>query len=467
YRIQGTFLSDFPVDAEGTMLGQAAVLDQRIRVAVAVRQGRFRLGTEWDLLTGQLAGDLWDIPGEVDDRHRHKRAVITPDGFVPRRFAVRLDSDLGQLEAGLVTSHWGLGMLANDGDQDLLFGRTDFGDRVLRLRGTTRPFAKAEGFPGREHVYLTAAADMVLADDMAQIADGQIATQAILSVLYRPPDARRLGVYLVHRHQDELADDRSSDLMVIDGFGVLPVALGATGWTLELAVEAAGVLGRTDRSLSYNERQELEVRAAGVAARATFRSQGDALQVHVRGGWASGDKNPDDAFLENFTFDRDFDVGLILFDQVLGGIDAAAHALLVDPEHSGAPPDGVDSLATEGAFRRAMYVQPVVQVVPFRWLDLRGGLMFAGSSAPVQHPFYSFRAGGMARNHHDFAPNGGLLGSELDWAVRVGGQLPWGGERAPSLALRVQGGHLFLGGALQGGTGDIVHQVLISGLVGW
>jgi len=467
YRIQGTFLSDFPVDAEGTTIGQGAVLDQRFRVALAVEQGRFRLGTEWDLLTGQLAGDLWDIPGDVDDRHREKFAVITADGFIPRRFSARVNGRIGQLEAGLVTSHWGLGMMANDGDHEPLFGRTDFGDRVVRLRGTTRPFAKAEGFPGREHVYLTAAADMVLADDMAQIADGQIATQAILSVLYRPEDARRLGVYLVHRHQDELAQDRSSDLMVIDGYGVLPIALGKTGWSVELAVEAAGVLGRTDRSLSYNERSELEVRAAGVTARATFRSQGEALQVHLRGGWASGDNNPDDGRTSSFTFDRDFDVGLILFDQVMGGVNAAAHALLVDPEHGGVAPDGVDTLATEGAFQNAMYVQPAVQVAPFSWLDLRGGLMFAGASAPVAHPFYTFREGGSTRNHHNLAPSGGLLGSELDWAVRVGGQLPWGGERAPSLRLRVQGGHLFLGGALQGGSGDIIHQVMISGLVGW
>jgi hypothetical protein len=57
YRIQGSFLSDFPVDAEGTMIGQSAVLDQRIRFRFDLQVRMFRISTEWDLMTGQLVGD--------------------------------------------------------------------------------------------------------------------------------------------------------------------------------------------------------------------------------------------------------------------------------------------------------------------------------------------------------------------------------------------------------------------------
>ena len=44
-----------------------------------------------------------------------------------------------QVELGLVSSAWGLGMVANDGRTDPLFGRADFGDRTLRLRATHMP----------------------------------------------------------------------------------------------------------------------------------------------------------------------------------------------------------------------------------------------------------------------------------------------------------------------------------------
>lgn len=36
------------------------------------------------------------------------------------------------------------------------------------------------------------------------------------------------------------------------------------------------------------------------------------------GGFASGDQNPYDARLQNFRFDANYKVGLVLFDQVLG-----------------------------------------------------------------------------------------------------------------------------------------------------
>ena len=55
--------SDFVVNADGATLGQSFVLDQRARLGLAVEGGGFGLATEWDLFTGQLAGDPWDVPG--------------------------------------------------------------------------------------------------------------------------------------------------------------------------------------------------------------------------------------------------------------------------------------------------------------------------------------------------------------------------------------------------------------------
>jgi hypothetical protein len=85
YRIQGTARSDFAVDADGNTVGQPWSLDQRIRLGVALQLKSLTIGTEWDLLSGQMAGPLWDLPADIDARHRGEYAVITPRGFVPRR----------------------------------------------------------------------------------------------------------------------------------------------------------------------------------------------------------------------------------------------------------------------------------------------------------------------------------------------------------------------------------------------
>jgi len=473
YRIQGSFLTDFPVDAEGTTLGQGAVLDQRLRFRLDLAGVNFKFGVEWDLFSGQMAGDLWGIPGSIDARHREKYAVLTADGFVPRRAAARFSGRWATVEVGLVTSHWGLGMVANDGNRDTFFGRNDFGDRVVRLRGTFKPFgapwhAQKEPHRLRDKVLLTGGVDWVLDDDVATFTEQQLAFQGLLSLLYADADGKRLGIYTVYRHQRELEYDRQTNVVVIDGYGDLPLALGASGWSARLAAEVAVILGTTDRTLTYGERTTLGVASAGLTGIASLRAPGERFQFHLRAGYASGDPNADDEVTNDFTFDRDFDVGMVLFDQLHGGIAAANHVLLSDPDHGGQPPDGVDGLVTEGAFRRAVFAQPIFQVTPCSWFDAKVGVLLSVASTPVRHSFYSFRAGGTPRNHHDEEPTGSALGAELDWSVKFGGPLPFGGEMAPRLEAQIQGGHLFLGRALAASGGsEPIHYLLATGRIRW
>jgi len=469
YRLQGNFLSDFPVDAEGTSIGQSAVLDQRLRFHLALAGTDFKFGVEWDLLSGQIAGDLWDIPGGVDARHRQKYAAITADGFVPRRAAALFSGTWATVEVGLVTSHWGLGMVANDGAHDPFFGRNDFGDRVVRLRGTFKPFyARKEVHPARDRFMLTGGVDWVIDDDAATFTEHQLAFQGLISALYADASGKRLGLYAVYRHQRELDDERRTNVVVIDGYGDLPLVLGESGWNARLALEAAVILGTTDRSLSYAERHTLGVAQLGITGIASLKAPGERLKFHLRGGYASGDGNSDDEVAQDFTFDRDFDVGMVLFDQLHGGIAAANHVLLSDPDHGGRPPDGVDGLVTEGAFRRGVFVQPILQASPCSWFDASVGVLLGVASTPVRHSFYSFRAGGTPRNHHDEEPQGSALGAELDWSFRFGGPLPFGGDMAPRVEAQIQGGHLFLGNALAAADGsEPVHYLLATGRIRW
>jgi hypothetical protein len=158
----------------------------------------------------------------------------------------------------------------------------------------------------------------------------------------------------------------------------------------------------------------------------------------------------------------------VLFDHVQGGVEAATHALVTDPENTGYAPDGAEVLATEGSFRRGVFLQPIVTVAPAPWWRPRPRRDETPATAPVRHPFYAFRAGGSDRNHHNVTPSSRYLGTEIDWAVRLGGELPVPTEEKPRVEALIQGGHAILGGALRSGEEEeVVHHLLLTGRFRW
>ncbi len=218
-RWSGRQVTDFPVDPDGNTLGQDWALDQRLRTGLALHNDKVRLATEWDLFTGQLAGDPWDIPIIEDARRRDRMGVLHRQSFSARRASIQANLPGAQLEAGLVTSHWGLGMLANDGAHDPWFGETEFGDRLIRLRMSTRP---AKDSP----VSISSAYDRVVEDDMARWADYQWVSQGVMALLYADDSDRKIGMECVRRNQKEMIEKRNTQGGVVDFYGYLGWSVG-------------------------------------------------------------------------------------------------------------------------------------------------------------------------------------------------------------------------------------------------
>ncbi|MCO4747335.1 MAG: hypothetical protein KC912_21225 [Proteobacteria bacterium] len=453
--------TDFAVDAEGTTIGQGVHLDQRLRVGLT-HTGMIRhFETEWDLFTGQLAGDVWDIEQSGDERRRDVYGATQLKGFQPRKLSYGGYVGNASIDVGLMTSNWGMGLLANDGNTPPLFGREDFGDRVMRVQVSLLPFKDKLG--SAAPTYLVFAFDTVYNDDLANIWEGQLANQLIAAVLHDPgEDELTWGAYGVFRNQFEPGFTRSTQAGVVDGYGRLPVVLNDA---LALNVEAEGVtiVGRTSRAQSYASPQGLAVRAGAIVAKTELEHE--LFTVHLNGGYATGDGRPDDKHSLDFTADRDFGVGMVLFDEVMGGIEAGTHALLTDPQYSGQAPDGVELVANEGAWRRSTFVQPAVTVRPIDQLEVRAGAVFARSTAPIAQPFYSFRAGGVPRNHLNQEVDGRAIGTELDWAIRF---QPLGEDAMEDWtikpSLEVQGGHALMSEAMGGGTVSLIQSAI---RIGW
>src|SRR5206468_770901 len=110
------------------------------------------------------------------------------------------------------------------------------------------------------------------------------------------------------------------------------------------------------------------------------------LEGEIEGGYASGDANPFDDQASNFSMNRDFKVGLVLFDEVMLFQTQNAARRLSDPNLTGAPPPGLDLLPTEGAVTNALYLKPTLRYKPsllggkFR---LVGSALFARAPDPV------------------------------------------------------------------------------------
>jgi len=451
--------TDFEVDADGTTIGQGAHLDQRLRVGASHKGFITHFETEWDLFTGQLAGDTWDIARSGDERRRDVHGALTLGGLQPRKLSVGGYVGNADVEIGLMTSHWGLGLVANDGDHQPLFGREDFGDRVLRAKVTMLPWKTRVGAAAPTFIVL--AVDTVFADDLALLSEGQVANQAVAAILHDPgEDATKWGLYGVFRNQLEPGMERATQAGVLDAFGSHPIELNDE-LTLTLAAESVGIMGRTSRAQSYNATDGLALRSGALVTKATLESP--RFDAHLNLGASSADGRPDDKRSLDFTADRDFGVGMVLFDEVMGGIDAGTHSLLTDPVYSGQAPDGVELVANEGAWRRAAYIQPAIAVRPIDQLELKVGMVSAISTGPIAQPFYSFRNGGVPRNHlnQDTAGKRGL-GNEINWALSLQPKSTEVMEEEWKVQprLEIQGGHAMLSEALGGGTVSLVQSAL-------
>ncbi len=440
-------LTDFAIDAHGNNLSHSRWVDSRVRFGSEFELFGNQAVAEFDVMSGQIAGDEW-IHGENDARRRS--ALSSRGNILPRKLAISGNSGIGSWQAGLVTSHWGLGMVANDGANDGWFGHSEFGDRVVRLRLTTTPIG--EGRAADLPIYLTVALDQVLSDDMADIIeDSSSATQLLGSALWKNSEMAA-GIYGVLRHQRELEADRVTNAGMVDMFFDVPVAT-VMGMSLQVSGEAAVIAGKTDRATTYSSRDMVNVLSGGGVGRVELASSDDRFTVRLQAGWASGDSNPDDDTTSDFSFDRDFEVGAVLFDQFMAGVEVGTLGLLSDPQYSGSPPDGVETITTEGAFRRARFEQVAIKAVPFASndnLELRAGLTRATATAPISQPFYTYREGGTARTHHNEITTGDALGMELDWALAYAIDGSGTGLSGAGVDLEVQGGHLFLSDDLAG-----------------
>ncbi len=487
YQLRGTSLRSFPLDPSTQVINDRAPNGRVTEDSLGLN----RFMNHWLRITPRLQVKKWlEIVGQMDvvtglvlgDLAHDSFADQTPldqyDGFKnvqPRWLYAQIDTGIGILRVGQQPSHWGMGILANDGDHASTFGDYRYGSIDERILFATKPGGKDSP------VTVLVAGDLVYRDANARLTRGDHAFQGVMGALYSHGD-NQIGVYGVYRHQTNDKTSGSSifpytdtiDAGVLDVTGKFAVPVAGQDAFAYGGFEAAAIFGSTNALRTAEQLQN--------GTKTTLRSYGGAIQVGVvhRGydgkpqdpneaalrapptaygdlvaqielGYASGDADPYDGTERRFVFDPNHKVGLLLFDQVMRWQTARAASAAQDPllANGSRPTPGVDLLPTNGGIAGAQYVNPTVIYRPMPWLDLKGGMLLAQATADVVDP-YRLATQGSATNYRGGDPKRHDLGLELDAGAE--GRFPL--DYGVVATLGLQTGVLFPGAALADVGGD-------------
>ncbi|MCB9598893.1 MAG: hypothetical protein H6720_00795 [Sandaracinus sp.] len=364
--------------------------------------GQNLFGTQWLRLTPRLAGRGVELVGQIDlfdgvvfgDRTvgvdtaelpRDEHDSFRAGGVDPRWLYLSWRSPVGLIRAGLQPSHWGLGLLANDGDHEVPFGDYRYGNRNIRLLFATRPFGADVPFN------VIVAGDLVYSDPIAQLRDDERAWQAVMAALYGDED-RGVGAYVVYRHQtsDALGGgpipaqiEEKLKVWIVDFFARWEFS-EPSGGKLFAGFEGAYFHGTANLARTTENPQQ-DVRQ-GMWAMQVGR-EGETVDAVLEGGWTSGDANPEDDTQRRSTMHPDHRIGLILFPELLAWSTARAANLARSDELVGRPSPGSDLLPTDGGVSGAAYLFNHYTIRPVEWLDLRAGWVWGRATTDVVDPY--------------------------------------------------------------------------------
>ena len=107
----------------------------------------------------------------------------------------------------------------------------------------------------------------------------------------------------------------------------------------------------------------------------------------------------------------DYQIGMVLFDQVMPMLTARSVDRIHDPELIQQAPASTRFLVNQGALRNARYIYPVIGYRPIEGLELKLAYLMAFSAAGAVDPFQSGINGG-----YNLGFDGGTNDLEEPWA---------------------------------------------------
>ena len=462
YQVRGVRQTDLPLtpspaDPSANSLGQKTAVRHWLRLSPRFdyRESVSVIG-QLDFPYGFFLGDRTQFVTSADEPMNEYH----PMRLDPRWLFVQVMTPVGLIRLGQQGSHWGTGILANDGNHPRLFGDYRGGSIAERILFATRPLG------ADSPLAVVLAGDLVYRDIQADLSDGDHAFQGMLAAVYGEHE-NEIGAQAAlrrQRHDDERGDVFSPfteklDVSVFDIFGKFATkspdgsgylfgeaeAAYITGSTNYVRTPELGALGEGEKIRTWGGMAKLGV--VHEASDGALR-WGDIV-VAVEWGYASGDADPNDGEQHRFNFEPNHKVGLVLFDHVMAWTTARSTDNAGDPTLVQRPNPGLQFYPSNGGVFSATYLYPTLVVRPKHWIDLKGALLVAQSTADFVDP-YRFGVFGAVDNPRGGDPKRHDLGVELDAGVEVRAALAY----AMTLQLGMQAGVLFPGHAFDDAYGN-------------
>lgn len=427
-RNQVGYVSPFTLDRFGNEYSEGGMTTGRIRWNPTLQIGKkIKLVGMIDAANGRWAPDGSDDPviQEIIDRG-HPPARANLKYVDPRELYLEARLSFGLIRLGQQAFTWGQGMLANNGNYvdrfgDMRFGDDGRGDIFERILFATKPFQYRTG--PIKHLAVAIGGDLVFRDEQVMLQRGDLAGQALLVVRWQDDKnpGNSLGAYAVYRNQ-KLASDH--DVYPNDGHlrvGVGDITGQGTKWIsdrLQLigAFEVALIGGKADIARDENGRHTV-LQGGGVLR--GYVGKHDTWLVGFDGGYASGDPNPSDRQINNFTFDAGHTAGLVLFNQVNAWRSAQTEILATNGQLTGVPLNGTQYIPTRGGVSNALYIHPKARYsILQERLEIWGGPLLAVAPTPIIDPYTTRLNGGVPTNSSNGDGQNRFYGTELDLGIR-------------------------------------------------
>lgn len=473
-QLRGTMLAPLSLDATPSYananpgatkqpLGQRGYGTQWLRLRPTLQVGKnLRVVTQTDVFGGLVVGGLTQ---DVKSDNTPRDAFDSIGAAELRWLYLEWLTPVGLLRVGRQPSHWGLGLVANDGDHRPLFGDYRKGTISDRIGFATKPFGRESPF------VLAVAGDLVRRDTFASESRGDHTVQGVVAMLWQGTTLEA-GAYAAMRRQ---ANERTSvpgvasytdrlEAVVTDAYlraVARPLPELDAFFGAEVAfTDATSDFPRTAQQL--REGRRTSIRGLGVLAEVGLQAGSvaqEGLRTRARWvakleyGYASGQADPFAATQTRFSFDPNHRVGRLLFDEILRFQTARAATAIQDPYlvAESRPIPGIDLLPTNGAVTGASYVNPTFVFRPDASIDLAFGLLVAQATSDVVDPYRLASAGAYA-NYQGGAPRGRDLGVELD----VGLEKRWVASSGIVPQLGFQGAVLAPGTAFADAKGNTI-----------
>jgi len=375
---------------------------------------KFAIVTEVDFLDGTIvAGDGREVL-EYTDKARIEQDAFDKDNIRLREAYLAFGGPFFAVKAGRQLSHWGLGMLANNGHEVADgFGHRQFGDIVERLLVSIKPLQFCTKEKWGQSFSINLAGDYVYGDVFADRRNNDRAWQGLASLHYHG-DIGQAGAYYVYRWQENDLGDETR-VHIVDIF--LDFAMKAGDLTIGLAGEWAGVYGSTEMPRNQAWPSGVDIRSSALVARASLSHKW--VDVVFEAGRASGDQDAFDGTHHSFTMNPDYRVGLLMFPEAAKASSAVTAFNMADPTFSGTPARGFDSVPTDGGVSNAIYAFPRI-TGKFPHFHLSTGLVIGRAEVPLVDPYRSALQGGAA-----VGPRGGPATRDMGLEVDVAAKTMW------------------------------------------